>query len=75
MDLESLKQECKEEMFIYTDEFLKLIEIIEGQQKRINELEKILKVFSKPTKNKFKNMTSKDIRESMEGRDGSWFED
>jgi hypothetical protein len=37
IDLEELKQECTEEMFVYSDVCLKLIEIIEEQQKELNQ--------------------------------------
>jgi hypothetical protein len=35
IDLEALKKECKEEMFVYSDVCLKLIEIIEEQEKEL----------------------------------------
>ena len=35
IDLDALKEECKEEMFVYSNVCLKLIKIIEEQQKEL----------------------------------------
>jgi hypothetical protein len=35
IDLKVLKEECKEEMFVYADVCLRLIEIIEEQQREL----------------------------------------